>query len=554
MKRNEQLIALGVGIVAVITAVVYYRYQKKEPPKSVFAPDSSIYSKQDYTNLILDSTSLVSFYRSHLVSDSTQKEVSAFYQRRGYQYAWFSDNTLTNAALNFNQQRQAYISDFADSSLFNVQIDTLLMEAQIKGQKFLTNKKNVQALELLLTTTFFKYTEKVFTGTVKDPIDLDWFIPRKKKNYQALLDTLVSAKGQPIRQPVNQYYTLLKEKLTQYRNIEQQGGWDSIDVPKKTLKMGDNDSSLLVVKKNLVFWGDLRENDHTTLFTDSLTAAIQRFQYRMGILSNGKIDVVTINELNRPVSFRIKQIMLNMERLRWVPAEMEQDMLLVNIPEFKLHVFEQGKQAWFCNVVVGKEATKTSIFKGNLSNVVLNPYWVVTNNIINNEILPRLKRNPGYLARNNMEVVSGNKVLNPYTINWGSYKKNVPFTIRQKPGKSNSLGKVKFLFPNSYSIYLHDTPAKSLFGASSRAFSHGCIRVSEPEKLALHVLKGDPSWTTEKLEEIWKSGKEKWINVRPPLSVYIVYFTAWVDNTGQLNFRKDLYGLDKTLEKEIFGE
>lgn len=554
MKRNEQLIALGVGIVAVITAVVYYQYQKKEPPKSVFAPDSSIYSKQDYTNLILDSTSLVSFYRSHLVSDSTQKEVSAFYQRRGYQYAWFSDNTLTNAALNFNQQRQAYISDFADSSLFNVQIDTLLMEAQIKGQKFLTNKKNVQALELLLTTTFFKYTEKVFTGTVKDPIDLDWFIPRKKKNYQALLDTLVSAKGQPIRQPVNQYYTLLKEKLTQYRNIEQQGGWDSIDVPKKTLKMGDNDSSLLVVKKNLVFWGDLRENDHTTLFTDSLTAAIQRFQYRMGILSNGKIDVVTINELNRPVSFRIKQIMLNMERLRWVPAEMEQDMLLVNIPEFKLHVFEQGKQAWFCNVVVGKEATKTSIFKGNLSNVVLNPYWVVTNNIINNEILPRLKRNPGYLARNNMEVVSGNKVLNPYTINWGSYKKNVPFTIRQKPGKSNSLGKVKFLFPNSYSIYLHDTPAKSLFGASSRAFSHGCIRVSEPEKLALHVLKGDPSWTTEKLEEIWKSGKEKWINVRPPLSVYIVYFTAWVDNTGQLNFRKDLYGLDKTLEKEIFGE
>lgn len=554
MKRNEQLIALGVGIVAVITAVVYYRYQKKEPPKSVFAPDSSIYSKQDYTNLILDSTSLVSFYRSHLVSDSTQKEVSAFYQRRGYQYAWFSDNTLTNAALNFNQQRQAYISDFADSSLFNVQIDTLLMEAQIKGQKFLTNKKNVQALELLLTTTFFKYTEKVFTGTVKDPIDLDWFIPRKKKNYQALLDTLVSAKGQPIRQPVNQYYTLLKEKLTQYRNIEQQGGWDSIDVPKKTLKMGDNDSSLLVVKKNLVFWGDLRENDHTTLFTNSLTAAIQRFQYRMGILSNGKIDVVTINELNRPVSFRIKQIMLNMERLRWVPAEMEQDMLLVNIPEFKLHVFEQGKQAWFCNVVVGKEATKTSIFKGNLSNVVLNPYWVVTNNIINNEILPRLKRNPGYLARNNMEVVSGNKVLNPYTINWGSYKKNVPFTIRQKPGKSNSLGKVKFLFPNSYSIYLHDTPAKSLFGASSRAFSHGCIRVSEPEKLALHVLKGDPSWTTEKLEEIWKSGKEKWINVRPPLSVYIVYFTAWVDNTGQLNFRKDLYGLDKTLEKEIFGE
>ncbi|MEZ4903685.1 MAG: L,D-transpeptidase family protein [Spirosomataceae bacterium] len=300
--------------------------------------------------------------------------------------------------------------------------------------------------------------------------------------------------------------------------------------------------------------GDLEKIDTTNVFTASLEVAVRQFQKRMGLPETGKIDANTAQEINQPVSVRIKQIMLNMERLRWVPAEMEQDMLLVNIPEFKLHVFEQGKQLWLCNVVVGKEATKTSIFKGNLSNVVLNPYWVVTNNIINNEILPRLKRNPGYLARNNMEVVSGGKVLNPYSINWNAYKKNAPFTIRQKPGKSNSLGKVKFLFPNSYSIYLHDTPSKSLFGESRRAFSHGCIRVAEPEKLALHVLKNNPAWSAEKLETIWKSGKEKWINVSPPLPVYIAYFTTWVDNTGQLNFRKDLYGLDKTLGKEIFGE
>lgn len=149
-----------------------------------------------------------------------------------------------------------------------------------------------------------------------------------------------------------------------------------------------------------------------------------------------------------------------MERLRWVPDEIEPNTLLVNIPEFKLHVFDNGVQSWMCNVVVGKEATKTSIFKGNLSYVVLNPYWVVTNNIINNEILPKLKRNPGYLARNNMEVVSGNKVVNPNSIKWSSFKKNIPYTIRQKPGPSNSLGKVKFLFPNNYSIYLHDTPSK----------------------------------------------------------------------------------------------
>lgn len=554
LKKYWPHITIGAGVIAIISTVVYYQFRQKEESQIAFAPDSSIYSTQNFTTLILDSTVLATFYQLHLVPDSIQKEVSAFYRQRAYQYAWFSENTLTTAALNFNQQREAYISDFADSSLYNVQIDTLLQEAQAKGKKFLATPKNAQLLELLLTTSFFKYTDKAYTGSVKDPLDLDWFIPRKKKNYQALLDTLVSAKGKPIREPVNQYYTLLKEKLRHYRTIEKQGGWPQITLSKKVSKQGDSDSLLLDVKKTLVLLGDLKQFDSTVVFNDSLKAGIKRFQHRMGLAENGKLDEKTLTELNRPISERIRQIMLNMERLRWVPDEIESNMLLVNIPEFKLHVFENGVQSWMCNVVVGKEATKTSIFKGNLSYVVLNPYWVVTNNIINNEILPKLKRNPGYLARNNMEVVAGNKVLNPYGIKWDSYAKNVPYTIRQKPGKSNSLGKVKFLFPNSYSIYLHDTPSKNLFGETARAFSHGCIRVSEPEKLALHILKNNPSWNEEKLNAVWKTQNEKWITVRPALPVYIVYFTAWVDNKGQLNFRRDLYGLDQTLAKEVFGE
>lgn len=554
MKKNWPYLAVGVGIVAIIAAVVYYQFQQKKPQQAAFAPDSSVYSTQNYTNLVLDSTLLIDFYRLHLVADSIQKDVSEFYRRRNYQYAWFSENKLTNAALNFNQQREAFISDFADSSLYSRQIDTLLLEAHTKGSQFLKRPQDAQNLELLLTTAFFKYTDKAFTGSVKDPLDLEWFIPRKKKDYQALLDTLVSAKGNPMREPVNRYYVLLKNKLQYYRSLEKKGGWPAFNFPKKSLQANDEDSSLIALKQTLVMWGDMSETDSSALFTDSLTVGLKRFQHRLGLVENGKIDANTARELNRPISFRIRQIMLNMERLRWVPAEIEPNMLLVNIPEFKLHVFENGKQIWMSNVVVGKEATKTSIFRGNLSYVVLNPYWVVTNNIINNEILPKLKRNPGYLARNNMEVVSGNKVVDPYSVKWSSYTKNVPFTIRQKPGPGNSLGKVKFLFPNSYSIYLHDTPSKSLFGESSRAFSHGCIRVSTPEKLALHILKNDPAWNEEKLESVWKTQKEKWITVRPALPVYIVYFTAWVDQTGQLNFRNDLYGLDKALEQEIFGE
>ncbi|WP_428666683.1 L,D-transpeptidase family protein [Runella sp.] len=554
LKKYWPHIAVGAGIIAIISGVLYYQFRQKEQPQIAFAPDSSIYSKKNYTNFILDSAALVVFYRTHLISDSTQKDISEFYRRRAYQYAWFSENNLTNAALNFNSQRQAYITDFADSSLQNIEIDTLLAEAQNQSPTFLANPVNVRKLELLLTAAFFNYTDKAFTGSVKNLPDLEWFIPRKKKDYQALLDTLVSAKGNLIREPVNRYYTLLKDQLRQYRNIEKAGGWGVIDFGKKTLKKDDTDSLLFAVKRTLVMQGDLKSADTTDVFTDSLVVAVKHFQHRLGLRESGKIDAATAAELSRPVSFRIRQIMLNMERLRWVPAEMEPNMLLVNIPEFKLHVFESGQQPWMMNVVVGKEANKTSIFKGNLSYVVLNPYWVVTNNIINNEILPKLKQNPGYLARNNMEVVSGTKVIDPYSVRWKSYSKNVPFTIRQKPGKSNSLGKVKFLFPNNYSIYLHDTPSKGLFGESSRAFSHGCIRVAEPERLVLHVLKNDPAWNENKLESVWDTQKEKWITVRPSLPVYIVYFTAWVDQTGQLNFRNDLYGLDKTLAKEIFGE
>jgi L,D-transpeptidase YcbB len=199
-----------------------------------------------------------------------------------------------------------------------------------------------------------------------------------------------------------------------------------------------------------------------------------------------------------------------------------------------LHIFENGKPVWKTNVVVGKNLTQTVIFKGNISQIILNPYWNVPNSILQKEILPALRRNPGYLQRNNMEMVDGR--------------------VRQKPGINNALGKIKFLFPNSYSIYLHDTPAKSLFGETKRAFSHGCIRVDNPKKLALYILKNDSSWTLNKIDSIQATSNEFKIQVKPALPVYITYFTAWVNSNGELNFRNDLYNLDEKLSKEIFGE
>ena len=284
-----------------------------------------------------------------------------------------------------------------------------------------------------------------------------------------------------------------------------------------------------------------------------LVKAIINFQQRVGLPENGQLNFKTIAELNKTVDFRIKQMLVNLERLRWVPVEIENDYLLVNIPEYKLHVFENKKLIWETNVVVGKAARQTSIFKGNISQIILNPYWNVPTSIANNEILPKLKRNRNYLSRNNMEAVAGGKVVNSAVVNWNKYSK-IPYEIRQKPGKDNSLGKMKFMFPNSYSIYLHDTPAKELFNNNKRDFSHGCIRVENPKKLAIHLLKNNKNWNEINIDNVLKTDVETSIAIAPTIPVYITYFTAWVDVNGNLNFRNDIYNLDDELAKEIFEE
>jgi len=227
---------------------------------------------------------------------------------------------------------------------------------------------------------------------------------------------------------------------------------------------------------------------------------------------------------------------------------------MVNIPEFKLHIFENGKPISESKVVVGKMATKTSIFKGQLSTVVLNPYWGLPNSIVINEVLPKIKSNVSYLSRNNIEVFSKNSIIDPRTVNWSQYKTQVPYNFRQKPGKNNSLGKIKFLFPNNYNIYLHDTPSKSLFAETNRSFSHGCIRVENPKNLAEYILRNDTQWNIEHIEKILKTDIEKRITVKPTIPVYLLYLTSWVDHRGKLNFRKDIYLHDKKLASEIFAK
>lgn len=517
--------------------------------------ESSIYTAQNYSDLVLDEAELNAYFKAFPESDTIQNEVYKFYKNREYQFAWFNKKGMTAAVPIFYNKVQNHSSDFNDRNLIDSQLDSLIEATNADKKPSLIRENRKKELELLLTTTFFKFSKKVYGGISKNPHELDWYIPRKKKNFQALLDSLVALdKGEKVTEPVNQYYTTLKAKLRQYRAIAKKGGFPKVVTTKKLLSFSESDSCLLAVKQHLFLTNDLKVNDKTIIYTDELAKAVRSFQHRMGLNVNGKLNNQTITELNKPVDFRIRQMMLNLERLRWVPIDLGKEYLIANIPEYKLHVIEDEKLVWTTNVVVGKDVKQTTIFKGNISRIVLNPYWNIPNSIILGEIIPKIKANPNYLADNNMEVVSGEKVIEPSTINWDKYKKAVPFTVRQKPGKGNALGSMKFLFPNNFNIYLHDTPSKGLFDASTRAFSHGCVRVENPNKLLLHFLRNDKTWNQEKIDSIIETYEEFGIIIKPTIPVYIVYFTSWVDNNGQLNFRDDIYKLDDQLANEVFGE
>jgi L,D-transpeptidase YcbB len=554
MKITSFLSTKGIILLCCIILISIVSGCKKKDKKKGFSSDSSVYSSQNYTSLTLDSQTVVAFLKLNPISNSVSKEVVEFYTKRSNQLGWFNQGGMTCAAPNFHNQLQNYSRDFADISLNNKELDSLMYNYEADEKEFMSKINQVERLDLLLTVTFFKYAQKVYGGTTKSAFDHEWFIPRKKKDYQMVLDSLVSsALCEKLQEPLNQQYILLKDKLRQYRILQKKGGFPAVVTNKKLFVVGQSDSSLLNVKQHLFLSGDLQINDKTIVFTDSLKTAVQLFQRRLGLVESGKIEKQTLVELNKTIDFRIKQIMINMERLRWIPEKMESNYLLINIPEFRLHIFENDKQVWETNVVVGKTVTKTSIFKGSLSQIILNPYWGVPTSIVKKEILPKLKRNPNYLENNNMEAFSGKNVIDPNSINWNKYENSVPFDFRQKPGKDNALGKMKFMFPNNYHIYLHDTPAKGLFGDNKRAFSHGCIRVENPKKLAIYLLKNQTVWNEQKIDEVLETDTQTGIKVNPFMPVYIAYFTAWVDANGQLNFRNDLYNLDSKLSKEVFG-
>ena len=500
---------------------------------AVVPRDTTITPDVSFTQLLLDSNVVESFINEQAHEKDLDTKIRNFYNSRNYQYAWFDEDGITEQAQAFWTLHQADDDKMVDSSLLNRDLHTT-MNILLNESDTSFSASDQQKTELRLTLHFLIYLNTAFNGKVQ-PDEMQWHIPRRKIDEVAMLDSFLNSRTTEWK-PLNEHFYRLENKMKEYVAIAKKGEWDAIETQKKKLRRGESDSVVALVKKRLQLSGDYDPADSSLLFNDSLQNVIKKLQRSFGQQPSGIIDNSLLKELNIPVSERIKQMKINLERMRWMP-EQSKERLIANIPEYKLHVFENNERVMSMDIVVGKEANRTVIFSDMLKYVVFSPYWNVPRSIVRSEIIPAMNKSSNYLQRNNMEITGQSNGLP---------------VVRQKPGKGNALGKVKFIFPNRYNIYFHDTPAKTLFEKQKRAFSHGCIRIQQPFEMAKYLLKNDSAWTDDKINKAMNQATEKWVELKKPVPVFIVYFTSWVDREGLLHFREDIYGHDERMEKHLF--
>jgi len=515
----------------------------KEAEKKISKRDASITVANAYSDLFMDSTALENFIKEDGTSDSIARRLRSFYNTRNFQYAWFTTNGLTEQARGFWNLHDYHNTYSTDSTLkdkaLQKKMDDLITRETLSVA---SSDKHMLKTELTLTSHFIQYMLSAYEDGFVKRKEMERFVPVKKRDAMELADSLIKKKHKDNKyfEEANLRYGQLKEHLTRYYDIAAKGGWQPVSISGKTLKKGATEPAVAQIKARLQLTGDMPAGDTSQVFNDTLENAVKAFQQRFGYTPDGVIGATVLKEMNVPVQKRLQQILINMERMRWMPNEPQSDnLIVVNIPEYVLHMYEGKNKVWDMNVVVGKEGHNTTMFTGDLNQVVFSPYWNVPQSIVKDEILPKMASNPNYLASQNMEIVKED--------DGSGYPQ-----IRQLPGGNNSLGKVKFLFPNSFNIYFHDTPSKSLFDKDKRAYSHGCIRLADPEKMADYLLRNQPEWTPSRINEAMNSGEEKYVKLKKAVPVFITYYTSWVDENGRLNFRDDIYKHDADLAARMF--
>jgi murein L,D-transpeptidase YcbB/YkuD len=374
-------------------------------------------------------------------------------------------------------------------------------------------------------------------------------------------------------EPQFTHYALLKRALSRYRELASQDGLNDLPrLPAKSVKPGDAYAGAPQLERLLTVLGDMPGGDSRgapppvepraaeQTLTPPLVDAIKHFQYRHGEKPDGVLGAATLAELTKPLSLRARQIELTMERWRWLPSELVSAPIIVNIPQFRLFAFESTTDSEAhirqMDVIVGKafEATQTPVFTADMTYLIFRPYWEVPYSIALKEIVPAARRNPSYIDKHQMEIVRGGGDAAAVMPNTGENVELVAkgaLRVRQKPGPNNSLGLVKFMFPNPYNVYLHSTPAQALFAESRRDFSHGCVRVSDPVGLAQYVLRDSPEWTREKIQAAMNGASTLTVTLKNRIRVFFVYGTALVTENGDALFFDDIYGHDQRLEAAL---
>lgn len=475
-----------------------------------------------------------------------------FYERRGYAPAWIGPE-----------------SEFIDQLIW------VLRRAEREGLRgtdyhlgqlvelndrvrFDANPGLLIDMELLATDAFLTYGSHLLSGIVNpETIDPEWFANRRGADMATILQNTLDAGSieEPIAQllPRQSGYHRLRDALQQYREIRDAGGWKAVAHGGK-LESGGSGERVRAVRNRLMLTGDLvnHVDDTTALYDEVLTEAVKRFQIRHGLDVDGVVGPSTLASMNVPVEQRIRQIIINLERWRWLPQELGSRYILVNIASFELDVVEGTETVLTMRVVVGKNFRRTPVFSDHMTYLVINPSWHVPPGIAVRDKLPEIKKDPGYLARQGMHLLQGwgaeTVEVDPASVDWSVITaKNFPYRLKQNPGPMNALGQIKFMFPNKFNIYLHDTPTREHFNLTSRAFSSGCIRIQRPIDLAAYLLSEDPKWTREKIMSTLGQGNEETVRLRKPVPVHLLYWTAWAEENGGIHFRNDVYGRDKPL-------
>jgi murein L,D-transpeptidase YcbB/YkuD len=489
-----------------------------------------------------------------------------FYRAREFRPAWIDDRLELRNARAFLSALPLVAEDGLDPANYHQAAIASLLEAVDKA--FRRSPRRVSHddlvdLELLLTDGFLLCGSHLLHGQV-DPekVHSDWLVKGRFEDLTAVLDKGlrdddVTGALDTLR-PAQAVYRGLKAAYETYRKIVDIGGWPAFPAGPK-LAEGSRGARVEVLRKILAATGDLPAVDPAgppDLISADVEAAVSAFQRRHGLEPDGVVGAATASALGVSAAERLRQIRANLERWRWITQDLGRRYILVNVADFRLVVRESGGEALSMGAIVGRAYRQTPDFSGRLSTITLNPAWNVPPKLAREDLLPKIRKDPGYLHRLGFRVFAGwadgAAEIDPAAVDWsGVTEDNLAYKFRQDPGPQNALGRLMFLFPNKFDVYIHDTPERWLFDRTVRDFSSGCIRIEKPLDLAAYLLRDDPDWTREKIAEAIGSRETRAIKVREPVAVHVLYWTAWIGEDGRAQFRRDIYLRDAALSRAL---